>query len=160
MASRSEGTFRAHQGAAAAKVRSDLDHLAQLEGQAINRNVSSTTMARYCRNSPELAPQGNRRMSASPHANGGALTRDIILRPFQSYAVPVSTHGQAIYENTRSLGAWLRDIFADNAQADNFRLFCRTRQTRTGWMISLRCKTAASSGQRWPVTTMFQPIVG
>jgi xylulose-5-phosphate/fructose-6-phosphate phosphoketolase len=120
-----EGTFRAHQ-VPLAKVRSDLDHLAQLEAwmRSYEPERLFDDSGALLPELAELAPQDNRRMSANPHANGGTLTRDLVLRPFQSYVVPVSTHGQAIYENTRPLGAWLRDIFADNAQADNFRLFC------------------------------------
>jgi xylulose-5-phosphate/fructose-6-phosphate phosphoketolase len=73
---------------------------------------------------PELAdlpPQGERRMSAIPHANGGVLLRELVLPNFRDYAVEVPKPGATTNEATRVLGAFLRDVMARNA--DNFRLF-------------------------------------
>jgi xylulose-5-phosphate/fructose-6-phosphate phosphoketolase len=61
-----------------------------------------------------LAPRGNRRMSANPHANGGLLRKDLRLPDFRKYAVAVSTKGTTAYENTKPLGEYLRDVLADN----------------------------------------------
>ena len=58
----------------------------------------------------ELAPQGERRMSANPHANGGALLRDLVLPDFRDYAVEVPEPGTTSSEATRVLGAFLRDV--------------------------------------------------
>ena len=68
-----------------------------------------------------LAPQGRRRMSANPHANGGQLRRPLRLPDFRDYAVPVEKPGAAEAENTRPLGEFLRDIMKLNI--DNFRVF-------------------------------------
>jgi xylulose-5-phosphate/fructose-6-phosphate phosphoketolase len=69
----------------------------------------------------ELAPAGQRRMSANPHANGGLLRRDLRLPDFRDYAAEVPRPGQMRLENTRPLGVLLRDVMRDNM--DNFRVF-------------------------------------
>jgi xylulose-5-phosphate/fructose-6-phosphate phosphoketolase len=67
-----------------------------------------------------LAPTGNRRMSANPHANGGLLRRALKLPAFQDYAIEIEQPGTVEFENTKVLGFLMRDIFRDNP--DNFRL--------------------------------------
>ncbi len=67
------------------------------------------------------APRGERRMSASPHANGGLLLRDLHLPDFRDYAVPVERPGTTSSEATRVLGRLLRDVV--RANPDNFRVF-------------------------------------
>ena len=61
-----------------------------------------------------LAPDGDRRMGANPHANGGLPRRDLELPDFRDYAVSVPRPGEASTEATRVLGAWLRDVIAAN----------------------------------------------
>jgi xylulose-5-phosphate/fructose-6-phosphate phosphoketolase len=68
----------------------------------------------------ELAPAGDRRMSANPHANGGTLLRDLLLPDFRDYAVEVAEPGRGRSEATRVLGTYLRDVVAGNL--DNFRI--------------------------------------
>ncbi|MEI9935793.1 MAG: phosphoketolase family protein [Pseudomonadota bacterium] len=68
-----------------------------------------------------LAPKGNRRMSANPHANGGVLRKPLKLPDFRRYAVDVAASGAVQYENTRPLGEFLRDILKENPT--NFRVF-------------------------------------
>ena len=69
----------------------------------------------------ELAPQGSRRMSANPHANGGLLLNDLVVPDFRAYAVAVDRPGHSRSEATRVLGAFLRDVIAANPS--RFRLF-------------------------------------
>jgi xylulose-5-phosphate/fructose-6-phosphate phosphoketolase len=69
-----------------------------------------------------LAPKGDRRMGANPHANGGLLLQDLKMPDFRDYAVEVSRPGSQFDESTRILGRFLRDIFKLNADARNFRL--------------------------------------
>jgi len=69
----------------------------------------------------ELAPGGERRMGANPHANGGVLLRDLRLPDFRDYAVSVATPGATLAESTRAMGVFLRDVMRTNA--DNFRVF-------------------------------------
>ena len=69
-----------------------------------------------------LAPKGDRRMSANPHANGGLLRRDLRLPDVTEYAVTVSSPGHELGEGTRGLGTWLRDVMKANLSARNFRV--------------------------------------
>jgi xylulose-5-phosphate/fructose-6-phosphate phosphoketolase len=71
----------------------------------------------------ELAPPGNRRMGANPHANGGVLLKDLVMPDFREYAVKVSKPGTSIAEATRVLGTFLRDVMKLNADSKNFRVF-------------------------------------
>ncbi|MGK7893067.1 MAG: phosphoketolase [Xenococcus sp. (in: cyanobacteria)] len=69
----------------------------------------------------ELAPKGDRRMSANPVANGGLLRKDLLLPDFRDYAVDVPQPGTVEVENTRIMGNFLRDVMAKNMT--NFRVF-------------------------------------
>ena len=71
----------------------------------------------------ELAPTGERRMGANPHANGGLLLRDLKLPDFRDYAVAVTDPGGTAAESTRITGLLLRDVLTLNAEARNFRMF-------------------------------------
>ena len=68
-----------------------------------------------------LAPSGERRMSANPHANGGTLLRDLVMPDFRDYAVEVDAPGKTTSEPTRVLGQLLRDIAVRNR--GTFRVF-------------------------------------
>jgi xylulose-5-phosphate/fructose-6-phosphate phosphoketolase len=67
-----------------------------------------------------LAPDGDRRMSANPHANGGLLRRDLVMPHFADYAVAVTHPGGVEAEATRVMGVFLRDVMKQNR---DFRLF-------------------------------------
>jgi xylulose-5-phosphate/fructose-6-phosphate phosphoketolase len=69
-----------------------------------------------------LAPAGERRMSANPHANGGLLRRPLRLPDFCDYAVKVAKPGQTEAEATRIMGTYLRDVMRLNEAARNFRV--------------------------------------
>jgi xylulose-5-phosphate/fructose-6-phosphate phosphoketolase len=69
----------------------------------------------------ESSPKGTLRMSANLHANGGLLRKDLKLPDFRNYAVAVPQAGRELYENTRPLGEFLRDVMRDNMT--NFRVF-------------------------------------
>jgi xylulose-5-phosphate/fructose-6-phosphate phosphoketolase len=71
----------------------------------------------------ELAPSGTRRLGANPHANGGALLRDLRMPDFRDYAVEVEKPGATIAEATKVLGDFLRDIMKRNLDSKNFRIF-------------------------------------
>jgi xylulose-5-phosphate/fructose-6-phosphate phosphoketolase len=70
-----------------------------------------------------LSPAGERRMSANPHANGGALMRALRLPDYRSYAVAVPEPGGVDAEATRVMGDFLRDTMRLNAASRNFRIF-------------------------------------
>ena len=69
----------------------------------------------------ESAPTGNRRMGANPHANGGLLKRALLLPDFRQYGIEFDKPGQLEAENTKPLGAFLRDVMKLNP--NNFRVF-------------------------------------
>lgn len=69
-----------------------------------------------------LAPEGNRRMGANPHANGGLLKKELKLPDFRSFALNVPQPGSVTGEATRELGKFLRDVIKLNAEARNFRI--------------------------------------
>ena len=70
-----------------------------------------------------MAPKGERRMGANPHANGGLLLRDLRLPDFRDYAVSVPRPGAAEAQDMLELGGFVRDIVKLNSGAKNFRIF-------------------------------------
>jgi xylulose-5-phosphate/fructose-6-phosphate phosphoketolase len=119
-----EGTFRAHQ-VPLAQLAERPEHLAELESwmRSYRPDELFDADGRVVPEISDLAPQGKRRMSASPHANGGLLLADLELPDFRDYAVPVESPGSLMSEATRVLGTWLRDVMRANADAANFRVF-------------------------------------
>ena len=71
----------------------------------------------------DLAPKGDRRMGANPHANGGLLLKDLLMPDFRNYAVSVAKPGTQQAESTKVLGTFLRDVMKLNQQQANFRVF-------------------------------------
>ena len=71
----------------------------------------------------ELAPKGDRRMGANPHANGGLLLRDLRMPDFQRHAVHVPSPGAVDGQDTLVLGKFLRDVAKLNQDQRNFRIF-------------------------------------
>lgn len=69
-----------------------------------------------------LAPSGEKRMGANPHANGGLLLKSLKMPDFREYAVTVKQAGATEVESTRILGYFLRDVMRLNAKARNFRV--------------------------------------
>ncbi len=116
-----EGTWRAHQ-VPLSEVTTNPEHLAQLEAWMKSYRPEELFDARGAVRAEitGLAPDGDRRMGANPHANGGLLLRDLDLPDFRSYAVDVPAHGGHYVEATRVLGSWLRDVIVANP--DRFRI--------------------------------------
>ena len=81
----------------------------------------------------ELAPKGNRRMSANPHANGGLLLKNLRLPDFRNYAVEVKKPGSATAESTRVQGKFLRDVMKLNLDHQNFRVFSPDENNSNRW---------------------------
>ena len=69
----------------------------------------------------ELAPKGERRMSANPVANGGLVRTPLRLPDFRNYQVPVPHPGGSEDQNTLRMGQFLRDTMKMNS--GNFRVF-------------------------------------
>jgi xylulose-5-phosphate/fructose-6-phosphate phosphoketolase len=117
-----EGTWRSHQVPLAA-AREDPEHLRLLEAWLRSYRAEELFDERGAL-VPELralAPEGERRMGANPHANGGLLLRALRLPDFRDYAVDVPEPATRSSEATRVLGSFLRDVVAANP--DTFRIF-------------------------------------
>jgi xylulose-5-phosphate/fructose-6-phosphate phosphoketolase len=117
-----EGSWRAHQ-VPLADVRDNPANLKALEQWLRSYRPQDLFDAngRLIDSLKALAPQGMRRMSANPHANGGQLRRALRLPDFRDYGTPVKKPGVSEVGNTRKLGEFLRDILDLNP--DNFRVF-------------------------------------
>jgi len=139
-----EGTFRAHQ-VPITNVKNNPDHLRMLE-EWMRGYRPEELFDQNGRLVPELAalaPKGDRRMGANPHANGGTLTADLDLPDFRDYAIPVTKPATERHESTRQLGKMIRDVFQRGEKPKNFRLFCpdETNSNRLGnvFEVENRC---------------------
>ena len=119
-----EGTHRSHQ-VPLGDVRGDPAQLAMLESwmRSYKPEELFTDEGAPVAELLDFAPKGERRMSANPRSNGGAVLRDLVLPDFRSYAVEVTKPGSTFSEATRVLGGYLRDVMAANDKARNFRVF-------------------------------------
>ena len=91
-----------------------------------------------------LAPQGDRRMGANPHANGGLLLRDLRTPDFREYAVSVPRPGAVEEEDAAVLGNYVRDLLRLNQEARNFRVFGPDETASNGLSAAFQ-----ASGRRW-----------
>ncbi len=116
-----EGTFRAHQ-VPIADPRSDPEHLRALESwmRSYRPEELFDSDGAPLGAVSSLGPQGSRRLGSNPHANGGALLRELDLPEFEDFAVQVPAPGVAASEATRVLGGYLREVMARNGR--RFRL--------------------------------------
>jgi xylulose-5-phosphate/fructose-6-phosphate phosphoketolase len=124
-----QGTFRAHQ-VPLSGVRENPEHLHLLEEwlRSYSPEDLFTADGALVDELRALAPVGDKRMSATPHANGGRLLTALDIPALENYAVTFETPGQVSKENTEPLGRMLRDIYQRTTRADDgggsFRLFC------------------------------------
>jgi xylulose-5-phosphate/fructose-6-phosphate phosphoketolase len=129
-----EGTFRSHQVPLTA-VRERPDELRMLEEWMRSYrpeelfDEGGKLHAEYA----ELAPAGDRRMGANPHANGGLLLKDLSLPDFREYGVAVPEPGGTVAEATRIMGNYLRDVMKLNAGSKNFRVVSPDETNSNRW---------------------------
>ena len=140
-----EGTFRAHQ-VPLADFETKPEHLRMLEEwmRSYQPEELFDEAGRLHEEIAALAPNGVRRMSANPNANGGEILRRLTMPEFRRYAVPVEAPGEVMHESTRSAGELLRDVMQSNP--DCFRLFApdETASNRLNAVFEVtdRCSTA------------------
>ena len=117
-----ENTFRAHQ---VPITMEKPEHMQLLKDWLLSYKPEELFDENY-RLKPELralAPEGDRRISANPHANGGKLLRDLRLPDFTKYAVDVPAPGAVRTQDMLELGGYVRDVFKLNEESKNFRIF-------------------------------------
>ncbi len=117
-----EGFWRSHQ-VPLPKIKENPAHLKQLEDwlRSYKPEELFDDQGKLVPHLKALAPTGNRRMSANPHANGGLIRKALRMPDFTDYALALQKPGNLVAENTRPLGKFLRDIMQHNMQ--NFRVF-------------------------------------
>ncbi len=117
-----EGFWRSHQ-VPIANIQTNPTHLQLLEDwmRSYKPEELFDETGRLIPELRELAPRGDRRMSANPHANGGVLRKALKMPDFRDYGVEVATPGTVEVGNTLPLGNFLRDIMRNNMS--NFRVF-------------------------------------
>ena len=119
-----EGTFRAHQVPILVDPAHP-DHVALLETwmKSYKAEELFDDNGSLIRELAELAPKGDRRMGANPHANGGLLLHDLRMPDFRQHAVNVPSPGAVSAQDTMVLGKFLRDTVKLNESERNFRVF-------------------------------------
>jgi xylulose-5-phosphate/fructose-6-phosphate phosphoketolase len=118
-----EGTWRAHQ-VPLSELATKPEHLKILEKwmKSYKPEELFNEKGRLKPELAELAPKGERRMGANPHANGGVLLHDLRMPDFRDYAVVVPQPGSVTAESTRIMGAFVRDVMKLNWESRNFRV--------------------------------------
>jgi xylulose-5-phosphate/fructose-6-phosphate phosphoketolase len=104
-----------------------------------------------------LAPEGARRMSANPHANGGGLLKDLRLPDYREYAVRVLKPGAVQAEATRVMGRFLRDVMKLNLPSRNFRLFSPDENNSNRWQDVLEVTNRAWMAERYSYDDHLAP---
>jgi xylulose-5-phosphate/fructose-6-phosphate phosphoketolase len=118
-----ENTWRAHQ-VPLSEVRTNPEHLRQLEQwlrsyrpeELFDENGRPREQVLAC------VPDGDRRLGANPHTNGGLLLRALPIPALERFAVPVERPGTTLHEPTRVLGRLLEQVMADTSERRDFRL--------------------------------------
>jgi xylulose-5-phosphate/fructose-6-phosphate phosphoketolase len=145
-----EGTFRAHQ-VPLSDPASHPEHLQLLENwlRSYRPEELFDAEGRLQPELAELAPRGEQRMGANPHANGGMLLRELRMPDFRAYAAAVPTPGQRGIGDTRVLGAFLRDVANLNAELRNFRVF-GPDETLSNGLVAL----FEATNRQWDAATL------
>lgn len=146
-----EGTFRAHQ-VPLAELATKPEHIKLLEEwmKSYKPEELFDENGKLIEELAALAPQGDRRMGANPHANGGALLRDLKLPNFQDYAVNVPKPGTIKAEATRVMGQFLRDVMKLNLDSQNFRVMSPDENNSNRWNAILDVTDRLSTAEILP----------
>jgi xylulose-5-phosphate/fructose-6-phosphate phosphoketolase len=143
-----EGTFRAHQVPIADVKTPTHLHLLEAWMRSYEPQKLFDANGALRADLAALAPTGTRRMSANPHANGGALLRDLRLPDFRDYAVDVPRPGATVAEATRVQGAFIRDVMKRND--DNFRVVSPDETASNRWSALFEVANRTSMAEILP----------
>jgi xylulose-5-phosphate/fructose-6-phosphate phosphoketolase len=143
-----ENSWRSHQ-VPMTDVRDDPAHLRVLEDwlRSYRPDELFDTRGALVPDLAALAPAGERRMSANPHANGGLLLCELVLPDFRDYAVKIDEPGRSTSEATRILGAFLRDVMRRNPQSFRIMGPDETASNRLGAVFE-------ATGRTWVAETL------
>ncbi len=153
-----EGTFRAHQVPLDAPAKRP-DELKMLEDWMRSYRPEELfdehgkLLAEYA----ELAPKGDRRMGANPHANGGILLKDLVLPDFCDYAVDVPEPGIVEAEATRVMGSFIRDVLRLNTESKNFRIVSPDETASNRWNAVFDVTNRESTAEIIPIDDHVAP---
>jgi xylulose-5-phosphate/fructose-6-phosphate phosphoketolase len=141
---KSEGSWRSHQ-VPFSDLANNKDHIKLLENwmKSYKPEELFDEVGALKPELAALAPKGNQRMGANPHANGGILLKDLRMPDFRDYALAVSKPGLVTAEATRVAGVFLRDIMKLNQGPRNFRVFGpdETASNRLGALFEVTDRT-------------------
>jgi xylulose-5-phosphate/fructose-6-phosphate phosphoketolase len=153
-----EGTFRAHQVPLDA-VRERPDELKMLEDwmRSYRPEELFDETGKLHAELAELAPEGDRRMGANPHANGGLLLKNLILPEFTDYAVEVPAPGSVSLESTRVMGKFLRDVMKLNDEQKNFRVVSPDETNSNRWNAVFEVTNRESTAEIIPIDDHVAP---
>jgi xylulose-5-phosphate/fructose-6-phosphate phosphoketolase len=154
-----EGTFRSHQ-VPLSDPANHPDHLKQLEEwlRSYRPQELFDEDGRLRPDIAELAPKGNRRMGANPHANGGLLLRDLCLPDFRGYAVDVPFPSVKAVGDTRILAPFIRDVAKLNKEQRNFRIFGPDETVSNGLEAVFEATSRQWEAEVEPVDEYLAPI--
>ncbi len=145
---RVEGTFRAHQVPMGEMEKAGHVKILERWMKSYRPRELFDDRGRLRPELAALAPKGERRMSANPHANGGLLLRDLRLPDFRRYAVAMKKPGATLAEGTRVQGQLLRDVIKLNPT--NFRVFSPDETNSNRWNAIFEVTTRVSTGEVAP----------
>ena len=153
-----EGTFRSHQ-VPLTDFTTKPEHIRMLQDwmksykpeELFDKNGTFLDSLR------ELAPKGQQRMGANPHANGGILLRDLQLPDFRDYAIKVSSPGTVFTEATDIQGRFIRDVLTLNAKAKNFLIFSPDETASNRWGAVFEVTNRRLLGKIIPIDDHIAP---
>jgi len=141
---KTEGSWRSHQ-VPFAELAEKPEHIRLLESwmKSYKPEELFDESGRLKAEIAALAPTGERRMGANPHANGGLLLCELKMPDFRDYRVEITNPGTVIAEATRVMGAFLRDVMKRNEEARNFRVVGpdETASNRLGALLEVTDRT-------------------
>ena len=153
-----ENTWRSHQ-VPLAQLAEKPDHLKLLENwlRSYRPEELFTAEGKLKPELRELAPAGKRRMGDNPHANGGAVLKNLKLPDFRDYALELPAPGAKKAEATRLQGKFLRDVMKLNMDSANFRLFAPDEFTSNRWDDVLTVTSRMSAARIEPNDASVAP---
>ena len=153
---RVEGSWRSHQ-VPFADARNDESHREVLEEwlRSYRPEELFDATGALVPEVAELHPPGDKRMSATPYANGGLLLKDLRMPDFRQYGVPVDAPGTGSVEATRVLGGFLRDVMARNLET--FRMFAPDENSSNRLQDVMDASPRTWYAQHWPEDDHLAP---